>query len=180
MQVKDHIIYGSAASAVLIPFFGIKTVFFLAGSLAIDLDHYVDFLYYSRFRDWNIKNMFRFHYSLSGPTQKGDIYALEAFHTVEFFLALIALAVYFHSTELFLTAGGMFFHLILDLIQLYQWKQINARAFSFFEYWLQRKKMKRTGKNPEKIFADSYLSISESKSKIAKEKKDEVPKEKQI
>lgn len=160
MQVKEHILYGGAVSVTLYPFFGLKTLFFFIGSVLIDIDHYIDYLYYGRFKNWSIKTMFKFHGMLALWRHNPNIYALEAFHTAEFLLLFLGVAYYFSSAELFLFFAGMIFHLILDFIRLKQWGRVKARAFSFIEYWIRTGRMKRSGVNPEKIFEEAYLVAS--------------------
>lgn len=164
MQLKEHLIYGGAASLVLSPVFGIKSLFFFLGSVFIDLDHYIDFLYFGRFKDWKIKSMFSFHKKGAEWVLRENLCALEAFHTAEFLIALLALAAYFHSPELFLLFSGMIFHLMLDLIRLKQWGAIQARALSFLEYWFRSRKMRSLGIDPEKIYFEVYAA---SKAKSA-------------
>ena len=166
MHLKEHITYGGAVSIALFPVFGIRVLFFFLGSVFIDLDHYIDFLYYSRFKKWSIKSMFALHNKMSEWKDKENICALEAFHTIEFLLALLAVAFYFHSRELFLLFSGMLFHLTLDMIRLRQWGKgkIFIRAFSFIEYWIRAQKMKRLGTHPEKIYFEAYAESCQNRS----------------
>ena len=162
MKVSEHIFYGGFASLVLYPTCEKQSFFFFIGSILIDLDHYIDFLYYSRFKNWSIKKMFQFHGIMSKWKDKSDILALEAFHTTEFLTGLFLVAYYFHSKELYLLFFGMIFHLGLDLIRLTQWKKVDLRALSFVEYWIRARKMIRSGIHPEKIFEEAYLAISKT------------------
>ncbi|MBI2915554.1 MAG: hypothetical protein HYY63_02120 [Elusimicrobia bacterium] len=161
MKVSEHIVYGSAASLALAPVFGVKTAFFLVGSLAIDLDHYLDFLYYGQFKNWSFKKMFEFHGVLGRWKERPNFMALEAFHTVEFLLAFLLVAWIAQSTELYLLFAGMCFHLVLDMVRLSQWNKIGNRALSFIEYWIRSRKMIQAGVHPEKIFEEAYASIEE-------------------
>ncbi|MBI2118150.1 MAG: hypothetical protein HYT97_00820 [Elusimicrobia bacterium] len=159
MKVSEHLLYGGAASLALIPAFGNKSLFFFLGSILIDLDHYIDFLYYSRFKNWSIKKMFKFHGTMSSWKYRPNILALEAFHTMEFLLIFFFISFLTHSKELSLFWFGMIFHLGLDVIRLQQLKIVNNRALSFIEYWIRAKKMKKTGNHPEKIFEEVYRTI---------------------
>ncbi len=161
MKVSEHITYGGVASIALTPFFGFQTIFFFIGSLAIDIDHYIDFLYYNRFRDWSFIRMFKFHGHMAKQVDKTSFLALEAYHTIEFLFAFLMIALFFHSTELLLLFWGMIFHLSLDLVRLKQKNILHARALSFFEYWVRSKKMMaQKGEHPEKIFWKAYEAIS--------------------
>jgi hypothetical protein len=159
MQVKEHIAYGGAASLALYPSFGEKAVFFFLGSVLIDLDHYIDFLYYGRFRDWRIRNMFRFHGQMSRWKGRADVLALEAFHTAEFLALFLWVGLHFNSAEVLLLSAGMIFHLGLDLLRLFQHKAVGARALSFVEYWVRARRMRRAGVDPERVFQDAYASV---------------------
>src|SRR5258708_6144564 len=120
MKPSEHVIYGALGTSLLIPSYHSRAALFFLGSIFIDVDHYVDFLYYGRFRNWSIKGMLKFHGVLSRWKDRDGFLALEAFHTVEFLTALLLLSVYFKSTELYLVFAGMIFHLTLDLIRLRQ------------------------------------------------------------
>lgn len=159
MKVKEHLLYGGSLSLALTPAFGNNTIFFFLGSILIDLDHYIDFLYYGRFKNWSIKKMFEFHGALSRWKYNPHMMALEAFHTMEFLLIFLFISFFTHSQKLSFFWFGMLFHLGLDLLRLKQWKIINVRALSFIEYWIRTKKMKKIGIHPEKIFEEAYQSI---------------------
>ena len=161
MQLKEHIAYGGAASVALYPVFGVRTLLFFLASVLIDADHYLDYLYYTRFKNWSVKTMFKFHGTMAAWRNKPDICALEAFHTAEFLAALGALALAFHSVELSLIFWGMIFHMVLDLIRLTQWKRVDLRALSFTEYWIRKKRMMARGIHPETIFEEAYRTVSQ-------------------
>ncbi len=167
MSPKEHVAYGAAASAALYPFFREKTFFFFTASVLIDLDHYIDYLYYARFRDWRIKSMFAFHGILAKQRDNPDILALEAFHTAEFLFSVLAVAVYYRSTVLYLTFAGFIFHMGLDLFRLAQWKRVDIRALSFVEYVIRKHRMIRSGLHPEKPFFDVYAQIPPTRSRNA-------------
>ena len=158
MQLKEHIFYGGSASIVLYPTFGPVTAFFFIGSVLIDVDHYIDFLYFAGFRNWSVRAMFRFHSILARWRNKPNLYALEAFHTMEFFAALLAVGIYFKSSILLLTFAGMVFHLFLDLIRLRQYNGVHLRALSFIEYWIKARRMKAAGIDPEGVIKEAYAA----------------------
>lgn len=156
MQLKEHVLYGAAASTVLTPFFGAQSAFFFIGSVLIDADHYLDFLYFGGFRNWSVKAMFRFHGILASWRDRPNHCALETFHTLEFILALLGIGLYFKSSILLLTFSGMIFHLCLDLIRLRQWGKVRLRALSFVEYVIRIRKMKAMGIDPEQVAREAY------------------------
>lgn len=156
MQLKEHLLYGGAATVILAPFLGAKVLLFFFSTILIDADHYIDFLYYGKFRNWSVKSMFAFHGQMGRSRHLANFCALEAFHTIEFLLALLALAYYFSSPELYILLSGMIFHLYLDLYRLYKMKGIHLRALSFTEYWIRARRMKRAGTHIEKLFEEAY------------------------
>lgn len=156
MKPSEHVAYGAAASAALSPFFGFSTLFFFLGSVFIDLDHYVDYVYFGRFKKWTVRGMLRFHGELAKAHKVPHLLALEAFHTAEFLLLFLAVGLYFKSEPVLLAFAGMIFHLALDLIRLGQGKIIHVRALSFTEYILRAGKMKRNGLDPEAPFRQAY------------------------
>ncbi len=125
----------------------------------IDLDHYLDYLYFSGFRNWSIKDMFRFHSKIAMCKKQDGFLALEAFHTAEFLLALLAVGLYFKSNIVILIFTGMIFHMALDIIRLREWHAVNVRALSFIEYWLRTRKMRQRGVDPEALFHQAYQEI---------------------
>ncbi len=174
MTLKEHLSYGAVASAALYPVLGGNVIFFYVPSVLIDIDHYIDYLYYARFRDWSVKRMFAFHGCLARDHKKLKFMALEAFHTAEFLLGVLAVGLYYHSTPVLLGFAGFIFHMILDLIRLSQWKGIDLRALSFVEYVIRKRRMIRAGRHPEKAFFEVYASVA-SKSHSAQMPPQPVP-----
>lgn len=154
MKLQEHLLYGGMASVAISPFFGWKSFFFFVGSVFIDLDHYCDFVYFCRFRKWKLKDMFHFHGVLHQYIDHPDSFNLEAYHTIEFFLLLAAVAFCFDSVEVGLILGGGIAHLGLDLFRFRQLGKsvFQLRALSFVQYWWWRKKMVKLGKDPEMVF----------------------------
>lgn len=146
------------ASLFFIPFFNWNTLFFFLGSVLIDADHCVDYLYFSRGKDWKLKNMVKFHMILYGWHPGKEIYALQAFHTIEFILPFFVIGSVMNSTPILLLATGMSFHLLSDVVMLIK-KLVHVRAFSFIEYYIRRKKMIQQGKDPEEVFRQAYQTV---------------------
>ena len=72
MRLTDHVILGGFASVVLYPAIGVDAAFLFAGSVLIDVDHYLEYLYHNGFRDFSVTKMFRYHgalmHSWGGPS----------------------------------------------------------------------------------------------------------------
>ena len=162
MTLKEHASYGAVVSAALYPVLGEKVAYFYFSSVLIDADHYLDFLFYTRFRDWSVVKMFRFHNQLAAWRHRKDLLALEAFHTAEFLLAFLAVGLYYKSQALLLMFSGLMFHMLLDLIRLTQWNCVSLRALSFVEYAVRKRRMLRAGVHPDAIFLEAYGAIKET------------------
>ena len=160
MTLKEHLTYGGIVTAAIYPHFGPKSFFFYGASVLIDSDHYIDFLYFSRFRDWSIKRMFQFHGKLLEWRSRPNMMALEDFHCAEFHLAILGLALYYGSSELLFVFAGLMFHMACDLIRLHQWRRIDLRALTFVEYLARKKKMAARGLHPESAFDQAYALVS--------------------
>ena len=85
------------------------------GGFLIDTDHYIWYVYNKK--DWSLKKAYQWHYALYIKKEKRK--CLHVFHTVESFLVIILISV-FYAVFYYLFAG-MAFHLLLDCIQAYQY-----------------------------------------------------------
>lgn len=162
MTLKEHATYGAIVSAGLYPVLGSDVIYFYIPSVLIDTDHYIDYLYFAKFRDWSVKRMFKFHNHMLQWKHRKDLMALEAFHTAEFLLAILAVGLYFKSNAVLLAFSGLTFHMILDLIRMNQWKRIDLRALSFVEYIIRKKKMLKAGIHPEAPYFEAYRLVKEA------------------
>lgn len=169
MKVSEHITYGAIASAGLSHWIGWNSIYFFIGSVAIDLDHYAEFLYYQKFKNWSIRDMFKWYGYLTRFINNTEYMVLHAFHTAEFWCALLVVISYFNSMELSYVFFGMMFHVVLDRIRMHQNGFLNIRANSFFEYYLRKTSwtLQQGGvPNPEKIFwfhTDNFNRYKETK-----------------
>ena len=117
MLPKAHFFLTFLLSIILISL-GIVSPFqaliiLLAGFL-IDVDHWL--LYVWEFRDFNIKNSYRWFYKFYISKEKRKFLCI--FHTIE---ALIVVTLLGLKYPLFLAVlVGMLFHILLDLIQAYR------------------------------------------------------------
>lgn len=169
MKPSEHVAYGGAASLLILPAVGPQAALFFAGSVLIDVDHYIDYLYFARFRDWSPFSMLRFHGRMAKHKRDPRLLALEAFHTAEFFAAFLAAGLFFRSAPLLLIFAGMAFHIALDLYRLMQQGAVRVRALSFFEYAVRASRMRRQGIDPEALFFQGYEEMSASEFEPARE-----------
>jgi hypothetical protein len=136
MTLTQHLAVTGVAAAALSPFLnGEEILLFSAGSVLIDVDHYL--LYVQRTQRWDIRGMFRYFDELQ-PVQKTIPYVgLCLFHTVDFFL-LVGILAFFHPVLLPLLAGFLF-HFTVDLIDLYRKGVPFIRPFFLLEHVIRRR-----------------------------------------
>lgn len=136
MTLKQHLAVTGAAAAALLPFREpAEILLFAAGSVLIDVDHYI--LYVQRTRSLSIRGMFRYFDELL-PIQKTIPYVgLCLFHTFDFFL-LVGILALFHPFLLPLLAGFLF-HFAFDLIDLRRKGVPFIRAYFLLEHAIRRR-----------------------------------------
>ncbi|MBE9527885.1 MAG: hypothetical protein IME99_01455 [Proteobacteria bacterium] len=161
MRPTEHVILGSAASALLYPVLGApEAITFFAGSVLVDIDHYIDYVYHNRFTDFGIKKMFAYHGAIEGLLRRPDMLNVEIFHTLEFMLPLYALSHYFESSLLGALFFGILFHIALDMINLLKRGLFFKRCNSLTEYFIRRKAMAERGLVPRTIYTDALKIIN--------------------
>jgi len=170
MKAEHHAISGGIAASLLIPFLGVNSITFWVASVLIDGDHYVDYLYRNRFKDFSVRRMFTFHDLLSIEFIKQGSLGLNLMHTVEFLLAVFVFYVFTGWVWVLAVLGGMLFHIITDIIYMYRRGIVFKRAFSIIEYVIRWRRMKRQGLHPER----PYNTALEAMSIIRRPSDDEV------
>lgn len=155
MRPRDHVIYGAAGAAALYPALGSGSLLFWAASVAIDLDHYLDYLWHNRFTDLGFKGMFEYHRLLTKQWHNPAFLNIEIFHTIEFMAPLFIIAHLTDSDALFALFFGFVFHIALDLVSLYRNGIFFARAHSFPEYFLRKKMLEAKGYDPAGLYTEA-------------------------
>lgn len=88
---------------------------FLAATVLIDVDHYIVYLFLTRFQDLSVKNAFNFFVDKRNRyIHRKKIYL---FHSIEFLLVLLLLLILLKESLLIAVILGLVFHLILDFCQ---------------------------------------------------------------
>lgn len=125
MLPKYHFIYGTIVSFVL--YFGFDVgllgcLVFLTATVCIDVDHYFYYVYVKR--DWNLRKAFswfneerKYIMRIDSKDRKNFYYGFCVFHGIEVIL-LFALLGYFSWGIFYFVAFGIFFHLLLDHIEI--------------------------------------------------------------
>ena len=170
MKLQYHAISGSVAASLLIPVLGANSIVFLASSVLIDGDHYLDYLCRNGFRDFSLRRMFTFHELLQEKGQERNLLGLNIIHTVEFILLLYAVSTLTGWIWLKAVLWGVLFHMVFDLIHLYRRGMLFRRALSIVEYAIRWQRMKHQGLHPEL----PYQSVLKAMSVAARSDKDKV------
>jgi hypothetical protein len=155
MRPREHVIYGAAGAAVLYPALGLGSILFWAASVAIDLDHYIDYVWHNGFTDLSFKGMFEYHRLLTKKWHSPEFLNIEVFHTVEFMVPLFLIANFTGSAALFALLWGFVFHIVLDLVSLYRNGITFARAHSLPEYFIRKKLLARRGLDPATLYTEA-------------------------
>lgn len=148
MTLKWHIITGAIGAAASYPYLGKWSAAFLAASVLIDADHYLDYVYHNGFRDFSVRRMFDYHALIVKYWHSADFISLEIFHTVEFMAALYIAAHISGSAVMTAVFIGCAFHIGLDMIYLGYHGIFFTRAHSMIEFLMRVRSMKAKGLNP--------------------------------
>jgi len=155
MRPREHVIYGALGAAALYPALGAGSAVFWAASVAIDLDHYVDYLWHNRFTDFSFKGMFEYHRLLTKRWHDPAFLNVEVFHTVEFIAPLLIITHYTGSSALLALSAGFLFHIALDLVSLAANGIFFARAHSYPEYFIRKKILTSRGLDPARLYTEA-------------------------
>ena len=160
VKPQYHALSGGIVASLLIPVLGVNSVVFWASSVLIDGDHYLDYIYRNRFKDFSVKRMFTFHELLFVKGEKKDFLGLNIMHTVEFLLLVYVASALTGWMWLKAVLWGMLFHMLVDLVYLYRQGRLFRRAISIIEYAIRWKRMKRQGLCPELPYHSTLQAMS--------------------
>jgi hypothetical protein len=150
------------ASVLFYLAWGPTAVFFWAGSVLIDVDHYYDYLHHNRFSDFNIRRMFAYHNEIATRLYKRpEFLNLSILHTVEFLLPLYLAALWLDSFALKAMVFGCLFHIGLDLVDLYKKKIFFLRCFSVVDYIIRKRQRLGRGMDPTGVYRDAVQVVRE-------------------
>lgn len=159
MKARDHVILGGIAAAGLFPWIGRHAIIFWLASVFIDIDHYIDYVYYNGFRNYSIKNMFKFHDLLATWWKRPEFLAIQIFHLIEVQMLIGIIGLWLNSQIFIMIFMGMIFHIILDTIYLYSFRVIYIRVYSLIEYIIRIRNMHRLGLYPRTMFVEAANHI---------------------
>ncbi len=150
MRLREHLIIGGAAAVFVYFYLGPWRAFlFWGAAVLIDADHYWDYLWRSKFKDWSGWRMFRYYDLIEKCENDKNFYAISLLHTAEILAAVFLLAEYWHYAFFITVFWGMIFHMLLDVLWLASKKALFVRAYSVIEYRLRKKSMIKRGLDPD-------------------------------
>lgn len=139
MYPKHHILIGLLVSLSVLLVYpstpAIPLLFFFFSSFLIDIDHY--FVYLIKEKNFNIKKSFYWHKQF----REGNKFhkpMLHIFHTIEFHIFILIVS-FFFPIFLFIFLG-IFFHSLIDLLDLIIAKRVHAREYFLIRYLIRGKK----------------------------------------
>lgn len=153
--IRDHVLIGGIAALALSPVLGAaESLFFWLATIFVDIDHYFEFLWFTRFKHLGPKSMFRFFEELFQLRNREGFLALEIFHTVEFLICFGLFALW-QGGALLAIFWGVLFHMVVDFFHLLRYRSLGKRSPSFLEYAWRKKRYLSEGKNPELVFEEA-------------------------
>jgi len=156
MRPREHVIYGGLAAGALYPALGGGgSLLFWAASVAIDLDHYLDYVWRNGFTDLGYRGMFEYHRLLTKKWHSPEFLNLEVFHTIEFIAPLFIITHYTGSAALLAVCLGFVFHIMLDLASLYMNGIFTVRAHSLPEYFIRKRMLEARGYDPSGLYLEA-------------------------
>lgn len=173
MLLKSHIIAGAIGTAVFYPWLGPwKALVFFIASVLIDADHYLDYLWKTKFTDWSPRQMFKYYDKVIEHRFDKRKLGFSLLHTAELYIVLYLLAVFVHYDFFITILGGMAYHMIFDVISM-AWEQLHfIRPFSIIEYVIRKRRMQKMGFDPDEFFRDMYI-LSKQQNQNSQYKKEE-------
>lgn len=140
---------------MLSPILGLASITFWIGSVFIDADHYLEFIYHNRLTDFSIRRMLNYHHILGGWLARKEFINLSVFHTAEFLLLSYLGALWSGSPMLKAALWGMLFHVLLDTLNLSRRGFVTKRAYSITDFFIQKKRMERNGLHPKVLYKEA-------------------------
>lgn len=158
MRLQSHIIAGAVGAAITVPFwqYPYQALIFFVASFMIDADHYLDYLWRSRGKDWSPLRMFRYYDHVTEHHSDTRMLGFSVLHTVEIFIAVYLLAAYLSPVFFLPVLAGMAYHMIFDVIWMSYHQVPFIRAYSVIEYHLRKKNKKTKGHNVDDLYNELF------------------------
>lgn len=154
-------VLGSASAVILSPILGASgAIYFFLASVLIDVDHYLDFLYRTRFKYITIREMFIFHKHMVSFWRRPDFLNIEIFHTIDFMVPLYCISLYYNLDPLKAVCYGIFFHMGCDMVYMMSHRIFFKRTYSLTEYLIRKRRLAMRGLNPQDVYDDAAALMS--------------------
>ena len=160
--LRDHCLLGAAAAFCARPFLGTRgAVIFWLATILIDLDHHLDFVLRSGFKDlFRVRKMFQYHRFLFEAARGKEFLAVSVFHSLECLAILAWLSRILKSASLGAVFWGFLWHYLTDLVHLIIKGRTFARAYSLCEYVIRYQRLKMAGIPPGRIQQQVLAGLS--------------------
>ncbi|MDD5318735.1 MAG: hypothetical protein PHF79_02865 [Candidatus Pacebacteria bacterium] len=158
MRLQSHIIAGAVGAAATFTLweYPYQALIFFVASFMIDADHYLDYLWKSKGKDWSPQRMFRYYDYVTENRYDTRALGFSLLHTVELFVLVYLLAAYVEPAFFLPVLAGMAYHMIFDMIWLTYHKIPFARAFSIIEYHVRKKQKHIDGHNVDHFYKEMF------------------------
>jgi len=150
--LRDHVLFGGLAALLCLKVWSpAYCAAFWLSNVLIDLDHYLDLVFWSGFRAFRFHQVF--HYSAHICENEGNlpVLAVEALHTAEAVIALAFLGYGLGLAWCRPVLWGMALHCAVDVCHLARLRHLHVRCHSFLEFWLRKRRMERAGLSPTRL-----------------------------
>lgn len=154
--LRDHVLAGGAAAAALLALWSPShcLAFWLANVL-IDLDHYLNLVFWSGFATFRFHRTFHFYCHIKEHKTDAPFIALEAFHTVEFALAVFICGALPGLAILRPVFWGLLFHIFVDYFHLRRLGALRSRKDSILQFLWEKRKMEAAGLRPVALYKEA-------------------------
>lgn len=150
--LRDHVLFGGAAAALLLKVWSpAYCAAFWLSNVLIDIDHYLDLVFWSGFRAFRFHQVFHYSAHICENSRQRPILTVEVLHTAEAVLVLAFLGYGLGLGWCRPVLAGMLLHMAVDLFHLARMRHLHVRCHSFVEFWLRKRNMERTGLFPTRL-----------------------------
>lgn len=144
--LRDHVSVGLVFALVLSQFWNWTDCFiFWLSSILVDMDHYLNMVYWTKFKCLSPTRTFEFHSHIVDNGRRIKHLSIEIFHTIEFIALIYLLAFVLGVGLLKPVFWGIVFHVFVDLAHLYRINALTSRSHSVVDYMIRSRDMERKG-----------------------------------
>lgn len=158
--LRDHILIGGIAALMLSKVWSAPhCLIFWAATVLVDVDHYFNLLFWSKFRCFSIAGLFKFYGFIVDHKKRYPVFmAIEVFHTLEFVSLIFAGAYLLQIGFLKPVFWGIAFHVLVDFFHLMRVGALRCRKNSLLEFFILRYNHMRNGLDPTQVQKDAAMA----------------------